>query len=98
VNNSVDTILALSEGLEIPPKDVFDRFKSGEIIELIHQRRLSPWLLFCSSSFKDWMNRLHEGEKKDLLKIIGIDYWAQKLEKSQDVVKNVREIAKALGI
>lgn len=98
VNNAIETILALSEGLEIPTGDVFSQFSSGEISELIQQRRLTPWLLFCSIKFRDWTNSLHEGERIELMKNIGIGYWSAKLEKSPEVVKNVREIAIALGI
>jgi hypothetical protein len=32
------------------------------------------------------------------MKIIGIGFWSQKLEKSQKEVTEIREIAKALGI
>lgn len=98
VNNSIETILALSEGLEIPTGEVFGQFSSGEISELIQQRRLSPWLLFCSIKFREWTGSLHEGERVELMKNIGISYWSGKLEKSPEVVKNVREIAIALGI
>ena len=98
VNIAIDTILTLSEGLEIKPAEVFGRLTSGEITELIQQRRLSPWLLFCSKSFKDWIATLHEGERAALMTNIGIGFWSEKLERSPDVVKNVREIATQLGI
>jgi hypothetical protein len=98
VNNSIDTILTMSEGLEIKPCEVFGKFTSGEITELILQRRLSPWLLFCSKSFKDWISTLHEGERNSLMKNIGISFWSDKFEKTPEVVKNVRLIAEELGI
>jgi hypothetical protein len=98
MNNTIETILTLAEGLEIPPGQVFSKFTSGEIAELIHQKRLSPWLLFCSKSFKDWISKLHDGERQDLMKSIGIDYWSQRLEKAPEVVKNGRLIAEELGI
>jgi hypothetical protein len=98
VSNTVETILALSEGLEVKPAQVFSQFTSGEITELIQQRRLSPWLLFCSKSFKDWTNTLHEGERRALFNNIGIVYWSERLEKAPEVVKNVKLIAAELGI
>jgi hypothetical protein len=99
VNMTVETILTLSEGLEIPPSEVFKQFTAGEITELIQQRRLSPMLLFCSKTFKDWIGTLHEGERNNLMKNIGIGYWSAKLEKaSPDVMKNVKLIAQELGI
>jgi len=98
INNTIETILTLAEGLEIPPCEVFSKFTSSEISELIQQRRLSPWLLFCSKSFKAWIEKLHEGDRISLMKSIGIDYWSMKLEKSPDVVKNGKLIAQELGI
>jgi hypothetical protein len=98
VQNTIETLLTLSEGLEIEMGDVFGKFTSGEITELIQQRRLSPWLLFCSKRFKEWMGTLHEGERRDLMKNIGISYWSEKFERSPAVVKEVKVIAEQLGI
>lgn len=98
VNVSIETILALSEGLEIKPAEVFKRFTSAEITELIQQRRLSPWLMFCSKSFKQWIESLVEGERRELMKNIGIGFWSNKLERSPEVVKQIKLIAEELGI
>jgi hypothetical protein len=98
VGVSVDTIMWISENLEIKPKDVFSKYLPGDIMMLIHQRKLSPWLLFCSKSFKEWIGKLHESERHELMRNIGIDYWSGKLEKSPEVVKNVKMIAEELGI
>lgn len=98
MNNTIETILTLAEGLEIKPSEVFGKFTSGEITELIQQKRLSPWLLFCSKSFKEWTSHLHESDRRALMKNIGIDYWSTKLEKAPEVVKNGKLIAEELGI
>lgn len=98
VATTVETLIALSEGLEIPMGDVFAQFSSGEITELIQQRRMSPWLLFCSKKFKEWIGTLHEGERRELMRNIGIEYWTLRFEKAPDVVKNVKVIAEELGI
>ena len=95
---TVETILSLAEGMGVEPGEVFMKFKSGEILELIQQRRLSPWLLFCSRSFKEWVNTLHEIDRTVLMKGLGIEYWAVKLEKQPAIVKNLKEIAIELGI
>jgi hypothetical protein len=95
---TVDTITALAEGLQCTASDVFTHFKIGEILELIQQRRLSPWLLFCSKSFKQWVNTLDTGDRQMLMKGIGIDFWAGKLERSPNIVKDLRELAESLGI
>lgn len=95
---TVETILTFSEGLELTPGEVFSKFKVGEILELIQQRRLSPWLLFCSTKFRQWTQSLSDHDRIFLMKGIGIDYWAIKLEKSPEIVKNLKETAIQLGI
>jgi len=95
---TIDIIQSLAEGLECHPSAVFSSFKVGEILELIQQRRLSPWLLFCSRSFKGWVSTLDTQDRKYLMNGIGVDYWAMKLESAPEVVKNLRELAESLGI
>lgn len=95
---TVETILTLAEGLECAPGEVFSKFQAGEILELIQQRRLSPWLLFCSKSFKEWYQTLHDGDRAALMKHIGIDYWAMKMEKQPKVVEELKGLAESLGI
>jgi hypothetical protein len=95
---TIETILALAEGLECQPGEVFSNFQAGEILELIQQRRLSPWLLLCSRSFKAWYQNLHESDRAALMKHIGIDYWANKMESKPEVVEELKGIAEALGI
>ena len=98
VNIAVETVLALSEGLGVAPAEVFKTFKPAEMIELIHQRRLTPWMLFCSRSFKNWASGLHDTDRRDLMRIIGVDYWSSKLERAPEVVKNIKMIVEELGI
>lgn len=95
---TAETLAALSEGLGVPMDQVFKQFKAPEIGELIQQRRLSPWLLFCSKSFKEWVGTLHDGERAHLMKSLGIDYWTVRFERSPDKVKFLKEYAQQLGI
>ena len=95
---TIETILTLAEGLECKPNEVFSKFQVGDILELIQQRRLSPWLLFCSLSFKQWYQGLHDVDRAALMKHIGIDYWATKMESKPHVVIELREIATSIGI
>ena len=95
---TLETILALAEGLECEPGEVFGKFQVGDILELIQQRRLSPWLLFCSRSFKDWYQGLHSADRSALMKSIGIDYWANKMENKPAVVAELKEIAESIGL
>ena len=95
---TIETLIALSEGLECELGEVFSKFEVGEILELIQQRRLSPWLLFCSKSFKNWYHTLHDSQRSALMKSIGIDYWSNKLENNPNVVIELKNLAESIGI
>lgn len=95
---TLETLLALAEGLECHPGEVFSKFQVGDILELIQQRRLSPWLLFCSKSFKVWYQGLHDADRSALMKSIGIDYWANRMESKPAVVAELKAIAESVGL
>lgn len=95
---TVDTLTTLAEIIECEPREVFDHFRIGEILELIQQRRLSPWLLFCSKAFKEWVSKLDPHEKKLFMKSIGVDYWSMKMEREPETIRGLRELAESLGI
>lgn len=96
--DTIETILALAEGLECEPGEVFSKFQVGDILELIQQRRLSPWLLFCSRSFKDWYQGLHTADRSALMKNIDVNFWSSKMEQKPEIVKELSQIARDIGI
>lgn len=95
---TVQTIQTLAEQLQVAPADVFNLLDYGAVITLVQQRKLSPWLLLCSKRFKAWLMSRPEDEQKQFTRLIGIDYWAAKLERSPERVVELKEIAAALGI
>lgn len=95
---TVETLLAFAEGLEVSPSEVFKQLKVGEMLEMIQQRRMSPWLLFCSTSFKKWVGTLDPIDRTLLMKSINVEYWAVRLERQPKVVQELKEIAESLGI
>lgn len=95
---TVDTIQTLAERLEVAPGDVFDRLDYGTVMTLVSQRKLSPWVLLCSVRFKKWLSEKDGDEQKRFMTLIGIEYWAYRFEKNPAQVKELKEIAQALGI
>lgn len=95
---TVETLTALAEGLEVSIGDVFKQLTFGDMLDMIQQRRLSPWLLFCSKEFKAWVGTLDPLDRTMLMKSIGVDYWAVRLERQPQTVRELKDIAEALGI
>lgn len=97
-NITVNTFLALSDIMSAPTAEVLSQLEFSTVKELISQRKLSPWLLFCSQKFKDWLGKQDPSDRQLLMKQIGVDYWSYKLEANPKVVKELKQIAVALGI
>jgi hypothetical protein len=88
----------LSQKLNVPLDKVFDELKFGELMELLSQRRLSPWILFCSTKFKARVSKFDEEERRLFYKAIGINYWAAKLEKETAVVSEMKKLTAGIGL
>lgn len=96
-----DTIKVLDDCalvLKCDISEVFDHLKFGEVLDLLNKKHLSPWLLFCSTKFKQWVAKLDKHDSELLMKTIGVSYWADALERKPDVVKTMKEIATGLGL
>lgn len=95
---TVETLQTFAEQLNVAPGDVFDQLEYGAVLTLVTQRKLSPWLLLCSTRFKKWLSEKTVDEQRRFMQLIGIEYWAYRFEKNPDKVRELKEIAQALGI
>ena len=98
VNISVDTILNLSDQAGVTPAELFDVLHIRDIMQLLQERKLSPWFLLCSKKFKEKLTSSSPDDNKQLMRLIGIDYWAGKLSENESVVKQVKMITAAMGV
>lgn len=96
--NTLNELLNLAEKLDCPIEQVFVKLKYGEIMMLLNQHKLSPWVLFCSSKFKDKLGTLDEGDRANLMRTLGITYWAHALEQKPEVVKDMRLLVSGVGL
>jgi hypothetical protein len=98
VNESVNTIFDFAEKLNIAPEAFFQMLSMRDIIYLVQQRKLSPWFLLCSKKFKEKLTTADDDDTKQLMKLIGINYWALKLEENDDVVQSIKQITTEMGL
>lgn len=95
---TVNTLFKIAESKSIPIGGVFGSMSVDELVHHIQLRSLSPWVMFCSVSFKDAISKMHEQERDRLLNIIGFNYWLTKMEKNPHVVQHMQTIASEMGI
>jgi len=96
---SVETLLTIAENNEIDVKDVFEKLTPNDIIHLLRQRRLSPWLLLCSKKFKDLVRNKASDEQRIILEtFIRPDHWAERVENSAKDVENIKLLVHELNV
>ena len=60
---TINTLFDLSHERECEVADIFDVLTPNEVIQLLRQRRLSPWILLNSTKFKQFfVNRVSSEE------------------------------------
>lgn len=97
-NTSIDTLFSVAEAANTNIASVFKALHHREVMQLIRQRKLTPWLLLCSKAFKMFLIELSISDREELMNLIGYSYWAEKFEANPKVVEHMKKFAEALGI
>lgn len=95
---TIKTIIDITDAANIEPAEVFNVMHPREIVQLVRLRKLSPWILLCSTAFKDLLTRMEDHDKEELLNVIGYNYWATKFEQNPEIVEQMKVFAKEMGI
>jgi len=95
---TVRTMCKIADIAECEVEDVFELLPMTEILHLIRQRKLSPWVLLNSVKFKAVVDRASEDEHEALGSLIHSMYWQYKFEKHPEVVQVVKKCVKELNI
>lgn len=97
--DSVKTLWKYCDKHEIPFEQVFKHMPMNEVIRLIELRKLSPWLLLASASFRDALQYRASPEQRSILEtLIRPEYWITKMSNQPEQVSKIRELVIAMGI
>lgn len=94
VSITVETILELSELFECDTGEIFNYLDGNEVIELVRERKLSPWILLRSSKFLNFVKKLETINKHQfaiLNTLMDPGIWKKRFSKHPDVVKWITE-------
>ena len=76
VKVSIETLIDIAEREEVKIfSDIFIHMGVRQISEQIRLRKLSPWFLFCSRKFSEYLKSLSKEETLELSAIINPAYW-----------------------
>lgn len=90
----IDT--AGKEKVELP--SIFTHLGPNKVLSLIRQRRLTPWLLFCSIKFGEFLKTLDMSQLKAFNQVVNSSYWAERFKKERATIDNIKHIAKEMGL
>ncbi len=98
VKNSIVTLIDLSEKENVQLENIFVHLGSNRVIELLRLRKLSPWFIFCSSKFGEFLKTLPQEDWLEMSKIINPQHWSEKLEANKKLVDDIIEISNGIGL
>jgi len=98
-NITVNTLLELAEKYNTSTSNLFHIIHPNEVINLVRERRLSPWVLLCSEQFKQFIGKRANPEQRILLSsLIRAGYWPEKFKKYPKELEEIKKIVKELEI
>lgn len=95
---TVDTLFKVAEAGECQVGDVFEIFTPTEVIQLLRERRISPWILLNSKKFMKFFVCSSAEERIVMESIIRPNYWAEKFRKRPKDVEMMRKIVSELKL
>lgn len=96
---TIKTLFDIAEAGEVDVSEVFGLLTPNEVIQLLHQRRLSPWILLNSKKFIDFYMKTTSSEERIVMEtIVNPDYWAARFKKQPKDVEMVKQYITELGL
>lgn len=96
---TVKTIYDIADEAEINPRDVFSILAPAEVIQLLSQRRISPWILLNSRKFMLFFKDKASSEERVILEsLINPDYWTKRFTAFPDDLKLAKDCVSALEL
>lgn len=101
VKISLNTLILLSDIFECDIGEVYDHLLPSEISMLIHERKLSQWLLLLSEKFKHRLHMIDSVSQHTMLSsVLDSDYWKIKFQDKQnkDTIDEIKQIINKLAL
>lgn len=92
IARSIETTITLAEQDKILTKDVFRYGNKNRICYAITKGKISPWMLYQSTSGVSFMSELDETQIKMILEYIQPEVWAAKFKRNVDIINQVKNL------
>ena len=97
IHRSVEATITLAESQGIKANDVFRYVNINRICHLVTTGKISPWMLYHSSSGIHFLETLNPDHANMIMDSINPEQWALKFHREPENVRTVKEILNAGG-
>ena len=98
VERSILTITKWSEYTGNDWKTFFYNASSARFIQLVCNGDISPWFIYCSSTYEEILNRLSDSEFMEIYEFIDPAIWKIKQHRSKEEFIRLQDLCKEFGI
>lgn len=95
---SIKTLIKHADDLEIPVEDVITELPTSDLMQLIRERKLTPWLLLKSTKFNHRMRKAQPHHRELISNLIRYEFWSYKLKKEEKIVKKIEQIVQEYNL
>lgn len=96
---TINTLFKLAEEHKVEIHDVFTVLDPTEVIDLLRERRISPWILLNSPKFTRFFIDVCSAEQRLIVEaIIRPAYWSTQFQSYPDVRTKMEEMVKELSL
>lgn len=97
-NLTIKAFFDIADAAECDVSEVFDVITSSELIQMLRERRLSPWILLRSRRFKQFLTHASSEEITIIQAIIRPSFWTEKFKQHPAVVSDMDKYIKELNL
>lgn len=96
---TISTLIKIADDHQVDVGNVFDVLEPNEVLQMIRERRLSPWILLVSSKFKRMLvNRCSQEQITLFEDLVRPMYWRVKFDNNPEYVSVMKMYVKEMGI
>lgn len=96
---TVQTIFDIADAGEVKVSEIFDILTPNDVIQLLQQRRISPWILLNSKKFMVFFRDKTNSEERVIMEnLINPDYWSSRFQSNPEDWKLAKDSVAALEL
>lgn len=98
IKRTIDALLDIANGENIRIEDIFKYGNKNKLCYLITNGKISPWLLYHSSTGVDFLSRLDNNQTLLVFDYIDPQRWGIKFTREKETVEQVKDVIKKIGL